>query len=191
MEQHQAYIALRVTKLIHVLTDWGRATHICVNDQTIIGSDNGLSPGRHQAITWTNDGILLIGPLGTNFSEILIEIQTFSFKKMRLKVSSAKWRPCYLGLNVLNICTTTHRVKIKMSYCQHLTSHCTGRIIRPSSPHNRISHTNKAVFHIAKGTGICALWAIQPGIHTNRSIFKLKFCIKIWWNPMSVIQRRT
>ena len=47
-------------------------------------------------------GILLIGPLGTNFSEILIEILTFSFKKMRLKVSSAKWRPFCLSLNVLN-----------------------------------------------------------------------------------------
>ena len=38
------------------------------------GSDNGLSPGWRQAIIWTNAGILLIGPLGTNFSEILIEI---------------------------------------------------------------------------------------------------------------------
>ena len=44
---------------------------------------------------------MLIGPLGTNFSEILIEILTFSFKKMRLKVSSAKRRPFCLGLNVL------------------------------------------------------------------------------------------
>ena len=41
---------------------------------SIIGSDNGLSPGRRQAIIWTNAGILLIEPLGTNFSEILIEI---------------------------------------------------------------------------------------------------------------------
>ena len=49
-------------------------THICVNKLTIIGSDNGLSPGRRQAIIWTNAGILLIGPLGTNFPEILIEI---------------------------------------------------------------------------------------------------------------------
>ena len=56
------------------LTHWGRVTHICVNKLTIIGSDNGLSPGRRQAIIWTNAGILLIGPLGTNFSEILIEI---------------------------------------------------------------------------------------------------------------------
>ena len=76
-------------------------THIYVSKQTIIGSDNGLSPGRRQAIIWTNAGILLNGPLGTNFSEILIGIQTFSYKKMHLKMSSAKWRPFCLGLNVL------------------------------------------------------------------------------------------
>ena len=76
-------------------------THICVGKLPIIGSDNGLSPGRRQAIIWTIAGILLIGPLGTNFSEILIEILIFSFKKMRLKVSSAKMRPFCLGLNVL------------------------------------------------------------------------------------------
>ena len=52
-------------------------THICVVKLTIIGSDNGLSPGRRQAIIWTNAGILVIRPLGTNFSEILIGIQTF------------------------------------------------------------------------------------------------------------------
>ena len=76
-------------------------THICVGNLTIIGSDNGLSPGRRQAITWTNVGILLIGPLETNFSDILIEIHTFSFKKIHLKMSSGKCRPCCLGLNVL------------------------------------------------------------------------------------------
>ena len=68
-------------------------THICVSNLTIIVSDNGLSPGRRQAIIWTNAGIWLIGPLEINFSEILIRIQTFSFKKMHLKMSSAKWRP--------------------------------------------------------------------------------------------------
>ena len=56
------------------LTHWGRVTHICVNKLTIIGSNNGLSLGRRQAIIWTNDETLLIGPLETNFSEILIEI---------------------------------------------------------------------------------------------------------------------
>ena len=77
-------------------------THICVSKLTIIGSDDGLSPYRHQAIILTNAEILLIGPLGTNFSEILIEIHAFSFKKMHLKMSSEKWRPFCLGLHVLN-----------------------------------------------------------------------------------------
>ena len=30
---------------------------------TITGSDSGLSPVQHQAIIWTNAGLLLIGPL--------------------------------------------------------------------------------------------------------------------------------
>ena len=83
------------TQSLRHLTHWGRVTHIRVGNLTIIGSDNGLSPGRRQAITWTKVGILLIGPLGTNFSEILIGIQTFFFsiKKKHLKMSSAKWRP--------------------------------------------------------------------------------------------------
>ena len=89
----------------HNLTHWGRVTHICVSKLTIIGSDNGLSPDRRQAIIWTNTGLLLIGPLGTNFSEFLIKILTFSFKKMRLKVSSAKRRTFCLGLNELNVWT--------------------------------------------------------------------------------------
>ena len=83
------------------ITHWGRVTHICVSKLIIIGSDNGLSPERHQAIIWTIAGILLIGTLGTNFSQILSEIHTFSFKKMHLKMSSAKWRQFRLGLNVI------------------------------------------------------------------------------------------
>ena len=55
------------------LTHWNRVTDICVGNLTIIGSDYGLSPGRRQA----NAGMLFIGPLATNFSEISIEMQTF------------------------------------------------------------------------------------------------------------------
>ena len=76
-------------------------THICISNLIVIGSDDGLSPDRRQAIISINAGILLIGPLGTNFSEISIKIITFSFKKMRSKVSSVKQRPSCLGLNVL------------------------------------------------------------------------------------------
>ena len=63
------------------LTYWGRVTHICVSNLTIIGSDNGLSPGRRQAIIWTNAGILLIRNLVTNLSEILSKIHTFSIQE--------------------------------------------------------------------------------------------------------------
>ena len=83
------------------LTHWCRVTHICVGKLTIIGSDNGLSPERRQAIIWTNAQIWLIGPLGTNFSDILIEIQAFSFKKTHFKMSSGKRRLFCLDLNVL------------------------------------------------------------------------------------------
>ena len=84
------------------IAHWGRVTHICVSKLTIIDSDNGLSPCRRQAIVWINAGILLIRPLATNFSEISIEIRVFSFKKIYLKISSGKYRPFCLGLNVLS-----------------------------------------------------------------------------------------
>ena len=76
-------------------------THICVSKLTIIVPDIGLSPGRRQAIIWTNARLLLTRPLETNFSEILIKIHTISFKKIHLKTSSGKCRPFCLGLNEL------------------------------------------------------------------------------------------
>ena len=68
-------------------------------NQVSIGADNGLAPNRRQSIICTNSGILLIGPLGITFSEISIE-SNISFRKMHLKMSSAKWRQFCLGLNV-------------------------------------------------------------------------------------------
>ena len=66
---------------------------------TIIGSDNGLVPPSR----CTNDGILFIGLLGTNFSEILIGIKKYLFKKFHMKMSSANWRPFCLHPHVLNL----------------------------------------------------------------------------------------
>ena len=90
-------------------------THICVSRLTSIGSDNGLSPERRQAIIWTNVRILLIGPLGTNFSEMLIEMYTFSFKKMHFKMS-VEWQPIFVDLNVL-------RCQTEDNFTDHLWSH--------------------------------------------------------------------
>ena len=65
------------------------------------GSDYGLSPGRHQAIIWTSTGILSIWLSEANFSEMLIEIGAFSFKKIHVKMSSLETWPFCLCLNVL------------------------------------------------------------------------------------------
>ena len=73
-----------------LLTDWGRVTHIYVDNLAIIVSDNGLSPGRRQAIIWTNTGIFLIGPLGIIFSQILIEIITFSFDPFEIHLNPVR-----------------------------------------------------------------------------------------------------
>ena len=121
----------------HHLTHWGQVMHICVGKLTIIGSDNGLSPGRRQAIIRTNAMILLIGTLGTNFSEVLSEIHT-----LHLKMSSGRWWPFCLGLNVL---TTNYnqyeaegnkhgnirnipRIMNKVHVCNNWTSWTNGQI---------------------------------------------------------------
>ena len=63
MDDHSANLiySLKIPKVSY-LSHWGQVTHICVGNLTTIGSDNGLSPDRHQAIIGTNAGILLIGP---------------------------------------------------------------------------------------------------------------------------------
>ena len=107
--------------MLKVLTHWGRVAHICLSRLAIFGSDNGLLPSWRQAIIWTNAGILLIWPLGTNFSEILIEIYIFFFMNIHLKLSSGIWWPFCLGLNELKesgrilhmsqLLTSDHQIK--------------------------------------------------------------------------------
>ena len=79
------------------LTHWGRSTHICVSYLAIIGPDNGLSPGRRQTIFWINAGILLIGPLGTNFSEFFFQNSYIFIQENALKnvcrMESISFRP--------------------------------------------------------------------------------------------------
>ena len=75
-----------------LITHWGRVTHIGVGKLTSTGSDNDFI---------CNDaGILLIGTLGTNLTEILCDTNIFSFKKINLEMTCAKWWQLYLGLDV-------------------------------------------------------------------------------------------
>ena len=90
---HWLMTAITPKSLLLIGLNWWSPS---ISKLNVIGWDNGLSPGRRQAIMWTSAGILLIGPLETNVSEILIAIETFSFKKMCLKMS-AKWCPFRLA----------------------------------------------------------------------------------------------
>ena len=77
---YMIYIKILMQLLIHALK-LILAPHICVMHWDSIGSGNDLSPIRRQAITWTNADLLSVGALGTIFSEIWIEILTFSLNK--------------------------------------------------------------------------------------------------------------
>ena len=103
---------IEVRYMFHVsLIHCCRVTHICVSKLTIIGSDNGLSPGRRQATIRTNAAILLTGPLITNSSESFVEIITFSFKKCNWKCrleNGGHFVSVCLGLSELKIfCTAS------------------------------------------------------------------------------------
>ena len=86
------------------LMHWGWVMHISVSKLTITGSDSGLSPGRRQAIIWTNAGLLLIEPLGTNFAEFLIKIHIFSYNAFEIviwKMAAILSRP-----QCVNVCVS-------------------------------------------------------------------------------------
>ena len=121
--------------MLYGITHWGRVTHICVSKLKSIDSDNGLSPGRHQAIVWTNAGILLIWPLGTNFREMLIEIHKFSFlnefEYVIWKMAAILSRPqCDNG--------ALSTLVQMMVACIHYLNHCWLIIIRALWPWYRL-----------------------------------------------------
>ena len=93
-----------------ILTNWGWVTHIPISELTIIGSDNGLSPGRRQTITWTN----INWNLRKNFIDILSKIHIFSFKNCIWKCL-AQWWPFYRSLNGLNTSVLTIFDSIRLS----------------------------------------------------------------------------
>ena len=108
-------------------------THISVSKRTIIGSDNGLSPGRRQAIIWINVEILLIGNLNRNS---YIFIQENASENVVWKMAAI----C-LGLNVLSKCCSkgvnrgvlfTSTLAMRMLFLPHEISRPTGPSCRPN-----------------------------------------------------------
>ena len=109
---------------IYPLTHWGWVMHICVSKLIIIGSDNGLSPGWRQAIIWNNARILLIGPPGTNFNkiliEILIEIYTCTWKCLE---KEAIWSLPQCVDSVNSCMPLCHTLKTKILSCCQICCH--------------------------------------------------------------------
>ena len=112
----EKYVIPRQNPRIHViisnlnaLSQWGWVKHIIV-------SDNGLTPGQRQTISWTYDWILLIGPLETNFSEIVIKIHKIFVPENAFETVVWKLGTIFIGLNVLlriarALMCLVHRVK--------------------------------------------------------------------------------
>ena len=148
--------------------------HIFVGKLTIIGSDNGLSPGRHQAIIWTSAGTLLIGSLGTNFSEISIRIQTVSFKKIYLKMSPAKWHAFSLGLSVLKGVPELYPqlfliTEIRSGTIYQRNLHFYGLVQERRNSialamELHLSCTNSSKFYLACQTGVARHWCFKNGL---------------------------
>ena len=73
-------------------------THICVSKIIIIGSDNGLLPSHYLNQCWN----IVNWNIGNKLQWNCNPNQYISIQEMHFKMSSAKWLPPYLSLNVLN-----------------------------------------------------------------------------------------
>ena len=139
-----------------------------------IASANGLSPIRRQAIIWTNAGLLSIGPLGTNFGEILIKIQNVSFTTMHVKISPVKWRPYCPGGDELNPLRWRHNDHAGVSNHQ---------------PHgcllNRLFRRNSKKTSKLRVTGLCA--GNSPGTgEFPAQMASYAENVSIWWRHHAV-----
>ena len=109
-----------------------------------IGTGKGLSPVRHQDITWTNADLLSIVPLGANFSEILIRIQSFSFKNMCLKISQRKFPSgdllIYLISRLIWYVCYAMQAKCWLPYSGHKTNNQCNRVWHNTLPPYAASH---------------------------------------------------
>ena len=159
------------------ITHWGRVTHLCVGKLIIIGSDNGLSPDRRQAIIWTNAGSLSIGPLRTYFSENVIKIEQFSLKKMHVKMSSTRWSPSCLGLKLIREiyekwCDTWY---ILQQYSMQLKSYRFSKYLLNNVPPRRqfgSSRPPMTAVHIETGM-LSFWWNFRHWLHWKLSIWQL------------------
>ena len=155
---------------------------------------------------WTNAGILLIRISGTNFSEMLSEIDTFLFKKMNLKMSSGKWLPFCLGLSKLRpgghrghlhrtLWSRWYLIAILTSLCKPLIAYYQswditmhefnhwGPVIKPD---DIIELCHVAIWYLHNGLETCAWWSKNCYIRCQL-IEKLSSCVIYQYDMMDSV----
>ena len=117
------------------LTEAERCIHASVT-WAIIGSHTGLSPNRRQAIIWNNAGLLLIRTLGTNFSETLIKIHTFSLVWIMATILSrphcVNHNMCFPHINPILL--SLYQFLYVISSACHLAAIVEATVLVPSHP---------------------------------------------------------
>ena len=158
---------------IDMLTQRGWVTYICVGKITIIGLDNGLSPGRRQAIIWTNGGILSTGPLGTNFS-----------KKIYSKFIHFHSRKCIWTGRLQNGTILSRPQCVNVNFSMHVTKPVN---LRHHRNYLQISNFHPTFFNLESETGVsCACNLIQTlwwqSIEVNTVwMLTLNGISELWW----------
>ena len=118
----------------------------CVSKHSFIGSENGLTPGRSQAIIWTNARILLIGPFGTNFSEIFIEIRIFHPRKriwkcrLRFVGHFVSASMCYMRICIFCKPKMRHTLNILLSFIKGLEQASNYKVNNPVYAKQKLLH---------------------------------------------------
>ena len=148
---------------------------MCVFILTIIGPDNNLSPSTRQIIIWNNAWTMLIGTLGTNFSDIVNVTRMFSFKKLLLKISSGKWRPFCLGLNQLKQVPVflEQRKQLLLRYDCYFTLVIDGWIRLQLIKSDRASFSTFRIRTVWKFRSGVAWWILCMDVFVSRRSYEL------------------
>ena len=111
------------------LVPFGRMPSICVSKLTIIISDNGLSPGRRQAIIWTNACWSIVNWTPRNKIHVAPEKCGGNFTSLYFKVIyriEILGTPCEIGLSrwVPQNRTDDKSIVVQIiAWCRQATSH--------------------------------------------------------------------
>ena len=92
---------IQKSKVKYFTSLWSSHDLWCYRTWSPFVSGNGLWTVWQQATTWNYDIWFSAWPLGTNLCGIVMQIRYSEFRKMYLKISSGRYRPCCSGRSAL------------------------------------------------------------------------------------------